>query len=357
MSDGFIYQAAPSRVVFGAGTMRQIVQEVERFGAKRAMLLSTPGCGEEVARDLAALLGPLGVGICAEAVMHTPVAVTERVLPVIQQAGADVLIAVGGGSAIGLSKALALRTGLPQIVLPTTYAGSEMTPVLGETADNRKITQRDPKILPQTVIYDTDLTLKLPATISVTSGFNAIAHAVEALYAKDGNPVISLLAQEGIAHMARALPQIVANPQTRDARKDALYGAFLCGSVLGVTTMALHHKLAHVLGGLFNLPHAQTHTALLPHSMAYNTPAAPAAMQAIAQAIGASEAARGVYDLASSLGAAMALRDLGMPEDGIEAAISQTLAAPYWNPRPLEADALRGLLTQAWHGAPPQEYT
>lgn len=356
MSDGFIYQTAPSRVVFGAGTMRQIAQEVGRFGAKRAMILSTPGRGEQVARDLLAQLGPVGAGICAEAVMHTPVTVTESVLPAICKVGADILIAVGGGSAIGLSKALALRTGLPQIVLPTTYAGSEMTPVLGETSQNRKVTQRNPKILPQTVIYDVELTLALPVAISVTSGMNAIAHAVEALYAQDGNPVISLLAQEGIAKMARALPQISASPEDNDARSNALYGAFLCGSVLGATTMALHHKLAHVLGGLFDLPHAQTHTALLPHSIAYNAPATPVAMQAIEQAIGARDAAGGIYDLASSLDAPMALRDLGMPEAGIEAAISQTLANPYQNPRLLEVEALRTLLTRAWQGLPPLEH-
>lgn len=353
MRNDFIYQAAPARVLFGSGTRHQIAQEVERLGAKRAMMLSSPGRGEQVARDVAAQLGRLGAGICAEAVMHTPVEVTERVLPAIHEAGADILIAIGGGSAIGLSKALSLRTGLPQIVLPTTYAGSEMTPVLGETAQNRKVTQRNSKILPQTVIYDVELTLALPVAISVTSGMNAIAHAVEALYAQDGNPVISLLAQEGIAKMAHALPKISASPQDSDARSDALYGAFLCGSVLGATTMALHHKLAHVLGGLFDLPHAQTHTALLPHSIAYNAPATPVAMEAIAQAIGAPEATSGIYDLASSLGAPMALRDLGMPEEGIEAALRQTLANPYQNPRSLEVEALRALLTRAWQGLAP----
>lgn len=353
MSDNFIYQAAPARVLFGSGTLQQLGQEVERLGARRAMVLSTPGRGERLAQDINAQLGSLGVGICAEAVMHTPVAVTERVLPAIHEAGADALIAVGGGSAIGLAKAVALRTGLPQIVLPTTYAGSEMTPVLGETSAHRKVTRRDPKILPQTVIYDVELTLALPVAISVTSGMNAVAHAVEALYAKDGNPVVALLAREGIGSMARALRRIAASPEDPEARADALYGAFLSGSVLGATTMALHHKLAHVLGGMFDLPHAQTHTALLPHSIAYNAPARPAAMEAIAQAIDAPEAARGVYDLAGSLGAPMALREIGMPEAGIGPAARQALADPYWNPRPLEAAALEALLRRAWQGAPP----
>ncbi len=349
----FIYQALPARVVFGSGTVRQVREEAERLGGRRAIVLSTPGRGERLAGDIAGHLGPLSAGRCARAVMHTPVAVTESALAVVQETGADILVAVGGGSTIGLSKALALRTDLPQIVLPTTYAGSEMTPVLGETAGDRKITQRSPKVLPETVIYDVDLTLTLPATTSATSGMNAMAHAVEALYAQDGNPVISLLAEEGIGRMARALPRIAANLKDPEARMDALYGAFLCGSVLGVTTMALHHKLAHVLGGMFDLPHAETHTALLAHSIAYNAPAAPAAMERLSRATDSPDVAQGIYDLAQSLGAPMALRDLGMPEEGIDAAVGEALANPYWNPRPLEAAGLKTLLMRSWSGETP----
>ncbi len=353
MTPGFIYETIPTRVVFGSGTMRQVRDEAARLGGRRAIVLTTPGRGERIAADIAGHLGSLGAGICAHAVMHTPVAVTDSALSAVREAGADILVAVGGGSAVGLSKALALRTDLPQIVLPTTYAGSEMTPVLGQTAGGRKTTQRSPKVLPETVIYDVDLTLTLPAAISATSGMNAVAHAVEGLYAQDGNPVMSLLAEEGIARMARALPRITKQVSDREARADALYGAFLCGSVLGATTMALHHKLAHVLGGMFGLPHAETHTALLPHSMAYNAPAAPAAMERVCRAIGVPDAARGVYDLAKALGASMALRDLGMREEGIDAAVDEALANPYWNPRPLEAAGLKALLARAWSGEAP----
>jgi len=286
--------------------------------------------------------------------MHTPVEATDKALEVVGELEADAVVAVGGGSATGLGKAIALRTDLPQIVLPTTYAGSEMTPILGETKDGVKTTQRTPKVLPEVVIYDVDLTLGLPPAIAVTSGINAMAHAVEALYARDRNPVISLMAEEGIRSLARALPGIVEDPHDREARADALYGAWLCGACLGAVGMALHHKLCHVLGGTFDLPHAETHTIVLPHAAAYNAPAAPDAMDRIARALGVADAAKGLFELAGRLGAKQALRDIGMPADGVGQAVKATLAAPYWNPRPLEEDALRNLLTRAWNGDPPQ---
>ena len=202
----------------------------------------------------------------------------------------------------GLGKAIALRTDLPQIVLPTTYAGSEMTPILGETKDGVKTTQRTPKVLPEVVIYDVDLTLGLPPAIAATSGMNAMAHAVEALYAKDRNPVISLMAEEGIRSLARALPGIAEDPQDREARSDALYGAWLCGTCLGAVGMALHHKLCHVLGGAFDLPHAETHTIVLPHAVAYNASAAPDAMDRVARALGAETPHKACSTLAGRLG-------------------------------------------------------
>jgi maleylacetate reductase len=278
---------------------------------------------------------------------------TEKALGVVKQRAADGLVAVGGGSTTGLGKAIALRTDLPQVVLPTTYAGSEMTPILGETSDGVKTTQRSLKVFPEVVIYDVDLTLGLPAAISATSGMNAIAHAVEALYAKDRNPVISLMAEEGISALARALPLISLDPQDREARSVALYGAWLCGTCLGAVGMALHHKLCHVLGGMFDLPHAETHTVLLPHAVAYNAPAAPNDMARIARALGEADAAGGLYGLTGRLGAKRSLRDLGMPAEGIERVVDAIVAAPYWNPRPLDGKLLRDMLKAAWAGAPP----
>lgn len=353
MIQDFIHEAVPARVLFGSGTLRRVREEAERLGGTRALVLGTPGRGESVAATVAGQLGGLSAGICSQAAMHTPVEVTARALSVVRETGADILVAVGGGSAIGLSKALALRTGLPQIVLPTTYAGSEMTSVLGETADGRKTTQRNPEIRPETVIYDVDLTLTLPAQTAAASGMNALAHAVEALYARDGNPVVSLLAQEGIASMARALPAIAADPADRKARTAALYAAFLCGSVLGATTMALHHRLAHVLGGMFGLPHAETHGVLLPHTAGYNASRAADAMARIARGLGAEDAVGGLFRLGRSLGLPAALRDLGMPRDGIGRAVEEVLAAPFPNPRPPEKAGLTALLERAWSGEAP----
>ena len=349
----FIYQPISTRVIFGRGAVSRIKDEAERLGARRALVLSTPGRGEALARQVAGLLGEHSAGIHAGAVMHTPVEATERALKVVMDRSADAVIAVGGGSTTGLGKAIALRTDLPQIVLPTTYAGSEVTPVLGETQGGVKTTQKNPKILPEVVIYDVDLTMDLPAPVAATSGMNAIAHAVEALYAKDGNPVASLIAEEGITALARALPRLAEGPAQIEPRSEALYGAWLCGQVLGMVGMALHHKLCHVLGGAFDLPHAQTHSVLLPHSAAYNAPAAREAMARAARGLGASDAPKALFDLAGRLGAKRSLRELGMPEGGIERAVETTMAAPYWNPRPLDPVAIRNLLVRAWNGEPP----
>ncbi len=212
-----------------------------------------------------------------------------------------------------------------------------MTPIYGITDAGLKKTGTDLRVLPKTVIYDADLTMSLPVALSVTSGINAIAHAAEALYSRDENPVTSLMAEEGIAALARALPLIVANSHNVEARAEAQYGAWLCGTVLGSVGMALHHKLCHTLGGSFNLPHAQTHTIVLPHALAYNRQAAPNAMQRIARALGSQDAALGVYELAKRCGAPLALKDIGMSAEDVSKAADIASSNPYWNPREIEA--------------------
>lgn len=348
----FVYAAHPARVLFGHGTLAQLPAEVERLGLARAVVLATPEQAP-LANAVARLLGARSAGTLALAVMHTPVDVTERALAQVLERKADGLVAVGGGSAIGLAKALALRTDLPQLVVPTTYAGSEMTPILGETRDGVKTTLRSPKVLPEVVLYDVELTFSLPVALSGVSGLNAIAHAVEALYAQDRNPIIDLLALEAIAALSRALPRLLHAPQDAAARADALYGAWLAGTCLGAVGMSLHHKLCHTLGGAFELPHAQTHAVVLPYAVAYNAPAVPQVMERVARALGAPDAARGLHALAASVGAPASLAALGMPEDGVERAVTLALQNPYWNPRPLEPEGLRALLTAAWRGAPP----
>src|SRR5215469_11356282 len=352
MIGSFSFENLPCRVLFGSGTLGAAKAEVERLGGKRALVLTTPQ-QEAQGKSLGAALGPLYAGLFPGATMHTPVEVTERALVAMKQCDADCVVSLGGGSTTGLGKALALRTGVNQLCIPTTYAGSEMTPILGETKDGLKTTVRDTAVLPETVIYDVELTLTLPVGLAATSGINAIAHAVEALYARDTNPVTSLMAEEGIRALARALPGIAAKPGDRDARTDALYGAWLCGVCLGTVGMALHHKLCHTLGGTFDLPHAETHTIVLSHALAYNAPAVPDAMARISRAIGGADAARGIYDLARRLQTKLALRDIGMPEAGIERAADLAVTNAYWNPRPLERGAIRDLIARAWAGEPP----
>ncbi len=349
----FTWQGLPIRVRFGPGARSEIGAEAERLGIGRALVLCTPGRGEVLAREIAILLGDRSAGIHAGAVMHTPVAATEAALRVVRDRRADALVAVGGGSTTGLGKALALRTDLPQIVLPTTYAGSEMTPILGQTEHGRKVTERSPSVLPETVIYDAELTLDLPFAVSVTSGLNAIAHAVEALYANDRNPLVDLIAEAGIAHLVRALPKLEATPRDLEARSTALHGAWLCGLCLGSVGMALHHRVCHVLGGAFDLPHAATHAIVLPHAVAYTTPAVSEELAGVARLLDAADAAAGLHAFAARLGSPLALRAIGMPEDGIERAVDEITAASFWTPRPPTRDGMRALLQAAWRGDAP----
>jgi len=353
MNHDFIYEALPTRVIFGQGKLQSLPQEVEKLGARKALVLSTPQ-QEAWARNVAELLGSTAAGVYSNATMHTPVEVSEEAVAYAKRVGADCVVALGGGSTTGLGKAIALRTGLPQIAVPTTYAGSEMTPILGETEKGVKTTQRQPVILPKTVIYDVDLSVTLPPALSATSGLNAMAHAVEALYAQNRNPVTSLMAEEGIAAFARSLPTIVQSPKDIEARSDALYGAWLCGICLASAGMALHHKLCHVLGGAFDLPHAETHAVMLPHTAAYNSVAAADAMQRVARALNSNDAATGLWELAGKLNAPRSLKQLGMPESGIDRATDLAMKNPYWNPRPLQAEAIHALIARAWAGEAPQ---
>lgn len=351
-TDHFLYRSNPGRVIFGSGTIANLAREADLLGIGRAIIVATAAQRAD-ADAIAKALGARAGGVFAGAVMHTPTAITAEAMERLRALEADGIVAIGGGSSTGLGKALAYRTGLPQIVIPTTYAGSEMTPILGETQDGRKVTRSDPAILPETVIYDVDLTLGLPVAMSGTSGMNAIAHAIEALYAQERNPVISVLAIEAIGALARALPQIADQPGNVPARRDALYGAWLCGTCLGSVGMALHHKLCHTLGGMFDLPHAELHTIILPHALAYNAPSIPDVIDRLRLLFEGVEAPEALYALARRIGAKTALRDLGMPESGIDAAVEQALAHPYWNPRPLDAGAIRTLIANAWAGTAP----
>lgn len=308
----FTFEPARTRVVFGRGTAASVRAEAERLGATRVLLVARHG-GDKVAAELGSLLAARFTG----ATMHTPVEVTERALALLHEHGADCVVSVGGGSSTGLSKALSVRAGVPQIIIPTTYAGSEVTPVLGETESGLKKTRRDAAVQPDTVIYDVDLTLDLPLDVTVTSALNALAHAVTAR--GNENPLIDAIATKAIGGVLHALG---GNPSTVDARTELLHSAWLAGTCLASVPMGLHHKLAHVLGGSFGLPHAATHTALLSHT-------APA------------DLAKRIHDTATRFGAATSLRELGMVESDLYRA-AEIAEHP---------DALR-VLTNAWRDAP-----
>jgi maleylacetate reductase len=285
--------------------------------------------------------------------MHTPVAVTDEAHAHLKEVEADCLIALGGGSTTGLGKALALRTGLPQIVIPTTYAGSEATPILGQTENGVKTTLTDPRVLPQVVLYDPELVVSLPRALTVTSGLNAMAHAAEALYARDRSFASTRLAMEGLRAFATALPVLTRTPGDLQAREDSLRGAHACGAVLGQVGMALHHKLCHTLGGAFDLPHADTHAIILPHAIHYNAAAVPDLLWPLADLLGGAAPGPALWHFARDLGAPMALRALGVTEAQLNHAADLALTKPYWNPREITRAGIRDLLHHAWSGEAP----
>ena len=348
----FIYQSLPSRVVFGAGSIQRLPAEIEQLGAHKVLILCTPQ-QHNLATLAARILGTKAVAIYDQAVMHVPIETANEARKIAADLGADCCLAIGGGSTVGLGKAIAMTSDLLILAVPTTFAGSEMTPIYGITENQLKKTGRDIRVLPKTVIYDPELLVTLPASIAGPSGMNAIAHSVEALYAQDANPIISLMAEESIRALAASLPRLKAKAGDVELIAQAQYGAWLAGACLGAVGMAIHHKLCHTLGGTFNLPHAEMHTIVLPHSVAYNRAAAPEAMRRIARALGADDAASGLFDLASSLGLPLALRDIGMPAEGLEKAADLATQNPYYNPRPIERTAILKLLQDAYEGRRP----
>ena len=345
---------AAVRVRFGAGTRRELGDEIRELGHGRALLLSTPEQAES-AEAFAAELGDLAVGVFSGAAMHTPVTVSEEATERAVQAEADCVVSIGGGSATGLGKAVALRTGLPLIAVPTTCAGSEATPILGQSEGGRKVTLNDPKVRPVAIVYDPELLLTLPVPATVASGLNAIAHAAEALYARDRNPVATALAVQGLKAFRSGLPKTIARPDDIDARGETLYGAWLCGTVLGQVGMALHHKLCHALGGGFDLPHAETHAVILPHAIAFNFSAAQELLEPLNGIFGGPSPGRALRTFAEETGAPLALKDFGLARDDLDRAADLAAEKPYWNPRPVGRDDVRALLQAAWEGAPPIE--
>lgn len=348
----FIHDLASPRIIFGYGARSSLREEIERLGCRRALLISTLGQADAAANavnDSRHLITASFNG----AVMHTPTDVTQVALSVVVDAKADCLLCVGGGSTTGLAKAIALHTGLPIIALPTTYAGSEVTSIVGQTEDGAKTTMRDPVMLPKVVIYDAALTQTLPRATSITSALNAAAHAVEALYAADRTPLTDAMALGGLEAIGRSLPLLAAGDDGVAVRDDLLCGAWLCGSVLGATSMGLHHKLCHTLGGALNLPHAETHSLLLGQVAAFNQPGAPEAIARAKHALGIAEGIDSLFVWIKTFGVQMALADFGVEERALDHVADLAVQSPYANPVQITREGIRALLGRAYSGFAP----
>lgn len=354
MTSAFTYQSLPGRVVFGAGRRAELAVEVAGVAGRRVFLIAG-GAAKAVGDELAEQLDDAVAARWDEVVQHVPVEVADRARAAVDESDADVVVSVGGGSATGLAKAIALSHGLPIVAVPTTYAGSEMTPIYGLTGGRHKQTGRDLRVLPRTVIYDPELTLGLPTGVTGPSACNALAHCVEALWVPEANPVTSALALEGVRAIATALPAVMDRPDDLGGRADLLYGAYLAGIALGATSTGLHHKLCHVLGGTFGLVHADTHSVVLPHAVAYNAPARPAEMARLAGALGArgADPAGALWDVAVASHVPVSLAELGLDANDLSEAAERAAAEITNNPVPVTAATLLELLQRAYAGDRP----
>jgi maleylacetate reductase len=346
MISPFVHDITPQRVVFAPGAVDRVAEEAARLRFERALVVATPGSGARLGNHLVTLLGARAAGLHAGAVVHVPKAVAEAGVKAAQDSRADGLVAVGGGAAIGLAKAIALATELRILVVPTTYSGSEATPIWGTTEGERKITGRDPRVLPRTIIYDPELTMGLPAAVSAASGMNAIAHCVEGLWIPERTPFTVALATDALARWAMNLTRVVAAPDDREARGECLVAAWLSGTVL-TTGTGLHHKLAHVLGGL-SLPHAETHAIILPHVTRFNLVAAPEAKARLARAFGSDDPASALAQLLQALPIPQRLREVGFDRARIPDVAAAIAALKIKEPRPVAETDAAALLSAAY---------
>jgi len=345
----FVYDALPGRVVFGVGSVEHLGQEVDRLGAGRVLAIA----GKRAIDGLVERLGGRWAASFTDLQQHVPVEAAARAVAAASEAGADCLVAMGGGSATGRAKAVALERPTPIVAVPTTYAGSEVTPIYGLTGPEGKRTGRDPRVLPRTVVYDPALTTGLPAQVTGPSGMNALAHCVEALYAPGANPITSLLAEEGARALHRGLPGAVADPGDLAARSDALLGAWLAGSAMAAAGVGIHHQLCHLLGGAYRLPHAELHAVVLPHAVHFVAPAARPQLARLAGSLGVDDVAGGIWDLGRRLGTPASLAELGLAEAELDRAAEQAVARVVQTPRRAGVSELRALLEAAWQGRRP----
>ncbi|MDV8023846.1 maleylacetate reductase [Rhodococcus sp. IEGM 1330] len=345
----FEHDSLAQRVLFGAGkAASNLAAEVTRLGATSVMVIAGPA-ETELAKSVCSKIEPRLM--YSEVVQHVPIETAEKARAAAREHEVDLLVSIGGGSTTGLAKAVALTSGIPIVAIPTTYAGSEATNVWGLTESSRKTTGVDARVLPTTVIYDVLSLLTLPVELSVASGLNALAHSVDSMWAPRADPINSTLAVEAITALSSGLRDIKRDPSSQSGHEQTLYGAYLSAVAFASAGSGLHHKICHVLGGTYNMPHAQTHAIVLPHVLEYNAPYAPAAEQRIANAFGTTTAVEGLWSLRTELEAPTALRDYGLKESDLDEAVALVLeAAPASNPRPVTAESLMTLLRNLWAG-------
>lgn len=355
----FVHDIPAPRVIFGAGHRSQVPAEVDRLGKRRVLLI---GDGEQVdtVRAVADGLGDRLADTFLEAIRHVPVEVAQQAVAAARTADADLIVSVGGGSCIGTAKMVAKELGLPILAVPTTYSGSEMTPIWAFTENHRKTTGRDHAVVPVAVVYDPELTVSLPASLTANSGMNALAHLTESMYSPTASPISMLIALEGIRSLAVGLPRVIENPSDLEARSLALYGAWLGGWTLGTTTMGVHHAICAAIGGAYNTPHGPTHSAVLPYATMFNAEVANPAMRTIKRALGqanrpAPRSGVGFWELAKDIGAVTSLQELGLPESALDEVTEMVLEAAPENPRPITRAGVRALLEAAYRGERPTD--
>lgn len=351
----FEYNPVPNRAVFGENSALQLRSEVEKLGASRVLIACTKGMVARVQHVIDSL-GDMCVAIYDKAEPHCPEHIAMGALDLFKQTEADCVVAIGGGSTIGIGKAIKLRTDKPMIVVSTTPCGSESTPIYGMLIGNHKKTGKDPKVIANATIYDPVLTTSMGAHLTGTIGMNGLAHCVEALYPQKPNPVATLFAEAGVEALTNGLKGSIKDPNDLVAREQVLYGGMLSGYCVTLAGIAIHHKLCHVLGGHHGIPHGESNSVVLPYAVAYNESAAPDAMARIRKAMNSDSASGGLYDFATEIGVPKSLKELGMREEHLDAAAQETVETTPYNPKPVDIKSVREMLQQAYEGIYPEPF-
>jgi len=352
----FTWPALPSRVVFAPGALQVARDEVARLERHRVLLVGGGTSTRVPFTRLRDALGDLVVGEVGGSAQHIPADIATAATDTAREAGADVVVTIGGGSTTGLGKVIAVTCDLPLLAVPTTYSGSEMTAIWGRTTDGRKHTAFDIRVLPRTVIYDPDLCMGMPTRLAGASGMNALAHCLEALWSAGANPITETLAIEGGRRLVHGLPRVVADAYDADGHAGNLIGACLAGVALAQAGIAVHHRTCHVLGGGWRLPHAETHAAVLPHSTALVAPHAPDAMLAAARILDDADPPDALFALLHRLHLPVALSALGMLEDGLDEAARRIVEASRDDPLVTDVAAVRQMLDDAFFGRSPSRH-